>query len=199
MMFHAIQLPHDITLDVHSTDTDVLVLFLRLCAIIPSFTRFVCKSHKDPFIIKSVSEKLWYDKCRTLIALHAISGTVVTGNYYGKAKDVAWSAFQKSSTDTVAPLMSLTKNEAICESNFTLLEGFLSSLYNSNLKTPRCQMGHVEEKSKLEHGAITSHICSFISAHTQGWVDRRQGLNICLVWNPMNLKHVFFILHGRIM
>ena len=47
IIFHAIQLPNDITLDVHSPDTDVLVLLLRFCEIIPSSTRFVCKSQRS--------------------------------------------------------------------------------------------------------------------------------------------------------
>ena len=54
------------------------------------------KSHRDPIIIKSVSDKLGYDRCRALTALHAISGTDLSGSFYGEAKDVAWSAFQKA-------------------------------------------------------------------------------------------------------
>ena len=70
-----------------------------------------------------------------LTALRANSGTDVTGNFYGKAKDVALSAFQKASTDTVAALSSLTKNDAIIESNIRSLEGFICSMCNSKLKT----------------------------------------------------------------
>ena len=89
--FHAFQLPKDSILDIHSPDTDVLVLLIHFFDALPSSRRLMrgLGSSEEPIMIKPIADDLGNEKCQALTALHSISGTDVCGNFYGKGKDSA--------------------------------------------------------------------------------------------------------------
>ena len=174
------------TLDVHSSDTDVLVLLIRYCDIIPSSTRFLRGSQKDPIMIKSVSEKLGNERCKALTALHAISGTDVTGSFYGKTKASAWVAFQKASSYTVQALISLTTDHALGESSFKSLEGFVCSMYDIK-NCRRCTCSREIQTStwndSLQHMQL--YISTYSEIITNALIGRDQS-QLC----QMLLRHL---------
>ena len=109
IIFHSLQLLKDSILDIHSPDTDFLVLLIHFFHALPSSTRLMhgMGSSEEPIMIKPIADNLGNEKCQALTALHSISGTDVCGRFYEKGKDSAWSTFQKAGPETVEALAAL--------------------------------------------------------------------------------------------
>jgi hypothetical protein len=119
------------TIEIHSADTDVLVLAIQCYPNLCQDTVFVTSTgaHHRYIPIGPVYHALGAIKSAALPAFHAITGTDVTGRFAGKGKPTCWKAFDELDDATLSAIAQLGMTMLPSEQTISALELFVCRLY----------------------------------------------------------------------
>lgn len=117
-------------LDIHSADTDVLVLCLGHFERLPEDTVFVTgsKQRRRKINLSAIRHVIGDVTAKALIGFHALSGADVTGSMSGKGKISCWQAFSNAGDAIIEAFCNL--GSIPLESTVSdALEGYVCKLY----------------------------------------------------------------------
>ena len=124
------------SLDIHSPDTNVLVLAIRRYPSLCENTSFITGAAKKRRVIplEPIYSALGSQKAAALPGFRALSGADVTGRFAGKGKGSFWKVLQDldPTDEKVHALTLLGKTEELPESVLTAIEAFTCRLYLPN-------------------------------------------------------------------
>lgn len=130
------------SLEIHSPDTDVLVLALRRFPELCQNSFFVTGSgqRRRRISLMPIFQSLGAAKVAALPAFHALSGAENTGSFSGKGKLACWKVFDKGDRNIVDALTSLGTTELPGEDTMKGIEKFVCQLYQ-----PKTGISEVKE------------------------------------------------------
>jgi len=98
-------------IDIHSPDTDVLILALRRYPEMCQDTSFITGSgdRKRSIPLGPMFNTLGSDKVAALPGFHSFTGSDITGSFAGKANISCWKVFQNCSEEIISALANLGK------------------------------------------------------------------------------------------
>ena len=119
------------SLHIFSPDTDVFILSIWWSKMFPADTRFVTGvgTNKRMIDVNHVCSCLGSEKVMALLALHALSGSDVTGCLAKKGKATFWKAFKTSDANVLASLGKLGAPEEFTKEDEQLIEKFICQVY----------------------------------------------------------------------
>ena len=124
-------------LEIHSPDTDVLILCIRRYPLLCHDTKFVTP-HKS-ISIGQTYEHLGANKAAALPAFHAVTGSDVTGHFAGKGKATCWKAFDTLDESALSSLAMLGTTLVPLDHTIAAIEKLVCNMYlaNTDLDIPR--------------------------------------------------------------
>lgn len=144
ILLHAVDATSDgaTEIQIHSPDTDVLVLALRRYPELCDNVSFVTGTGANRRTIQlgPIVEALGQTRSAALPAFHAISGADVTGSFSGYAKTLCWQAFMKIEEDVARQIARLGTTTALPEEVMEAVEKFVCKLY-----APKTSLTSVKE------------------------------------------------------
>ena len=121
------------SIDIHSPDTDVLVLAIRRYPRLCTNTYFITGTAQKHRVVPlaPIYNTLGAKKAAALPGFHALSGADVTGRFAGKGKATFWKLLQEldSNDERVHALTLLGTDDQLPESGFAAIEAFVCKLY----------------------------------------------------------------------
>ena len=118
------------SLQVHSPDTDVLVLSLRRHPRMCADTSFLTiGQNKRDIPLGPIVETLGAKRTAALPAFHALTGADITGCFSGKGKWKCWQAFMEASDTELEALANLGVSQALSTEVQSTVEWFVCRIY----------------------------------------------------------------------
>ena len=118
-------------LDIHSPDTDVLVLALSKCRYLPKDTNFITGSGRRRRSIPLIPV---FSRLGRLKAEGLISGADVTGTFHKKGTLSFWKPFVTADDNLLQALQNLGKTSQMSEDTMLSIEAFICKVYMPSTK-----------------------------------------------------------------
>ena len=133
ILLHASTIDSSAHLDIHASDTDILLQLVNQFTQIPRKTYFLGKS-SIPLSIEAAHSLLGVKRSNAIIGFHVMTGCDENGKFAGRSKETCYKKFLEADDEILNGLASLGSGEAFPSIEvWSNLERFICRLYDSPL------------------------------------------------------------------
>ena len=168
-------------LEIHSPDTDVLILCIRRFPLLCEDTTFVTP-HKS-LAIGQIYDDLGAKRAAALPAFHAVTGTDLTGRFAGKGKATCWKSFSTLDDAMLESLAMLGTTEEPPGRNIAAIKKLVCRMYvgNTDLDIPALRWWLFKKKQAQSEGLPPTRAALHPAI--------RRAHYLCMIWECDLIPH----------